>query len=236
MGRIGRRAGPRPEAPRGRRHLDLGLPEDGDRGRRVQILVGHRLGSLHRRHRHREERRRPPDSVGIGGLRALFDGRRRRGRRGWRRRRLRCGRRLGRRGGALFGRLLHEVADERGEPLRVEGLRDAGVGSRALGPRLVEGLEGPGEKDDGHVPAARPALDLLAQLVAGLSRHDAVREDDVRREGVEERKRQIAVSDGLQLELRSRERQLDDLLNGQTVVCQENPMRHSISSQGPVSA
>ena len=133
----------------------------------------------------------PKGSSGMNAAARVSD-RRGRGRR-WRRRRTRgrgSRRRPGRANGTTGGgagrrralrrarqQVLH-LGDQRLAARRAwPGSRRSRRASRAL---LVEGLEGAGQQQHGHVREGRVLLDVVADLVAVLLRHDDVAQHDVR--------------------------------------------------------
>jgi len=100
----------------------------------------------------------------------------------------------------------------------VERFRDDGVRPRAVGAGPVERLEGAGQHDDRDVRTVRQPLDGLAELVPRETRHHGVGENHVGREIRKKRRGLVAASHRPQLPVRSGKRELDDLLDRQTVV------------------
>jgi hypothetical protein len=95
-----------------------------------------------------------------------------------------------------------------------------------LGAVGVEGLERAGEQHDRDVAVVGIRLDVLADLVAVLLRHDDVGEDDVGAHLGEFGDCLRAVVDRGDLVVAVGKRELDDLLYGDTVVRKKDLFRH----------
>ena len=112
------------------------------------------------------------------------------------------------------------------EALGFERLRDDGVATCFVGAIRIERLEGSGEKDDRDVAVLRMRFDVLADLIAVLLRHDDVGEDDVGSHLSELLQGFGPVVDRCDLVIPVGKRQLDDLLDGDTVVSEKYLFRH----------
>jgi len=100
------------------------------------------------------------------------------------------------------------------------------VGPSGPGTGLVEGLEGPGEEEDGDLAELRVTLDRLAQLVAVLLGHHHVGEDDVGLGLARPRQRVLAVVDGRDLVVLVREGDAHDLLDRDGVIREQKVLGH----------
>ena len=189
-------------------------------------LVRDEAAAERRRRRDGRDRRRHH-----GGPRKRHDGRDRR----------RGDDRRGSRGGRPRRGPGQEVLDLGDERFRLERLRERAVVARAGRALLVEGLEGSGEQENRDVRPRRVRLDLLADLVAVLLRHDDVAENDVGPDLGEPLEREAPVAHGDHVEVLVREGQLDDLLDRDAVVREQDLLGHPLfaflpSQRGPQAA
>ena len=123
-----------------------------------------------------------------------------------------------------FGRDHRRVRQQRldlaEELLGVERLRHDRVRADPVGALAVEGLERSGQQDHRNARRLRVALDRLADLVAVLLGHHDVGEDQVGAGLADLLEGPHSVAHADELVLAVGKRQLDDLLNRQTVVGQ----------------
>jgi hypothetical protein len=112
-----------------------------------------------------------------------------------------------------------------------EGLGLEGLGhvTRCAGARsalFVEGFEGAGEKQYGNVGEVGVGFDCLTHLVAVLSGHHDVGEDQVRTSLLGALQRVVSVVDGHESHVLARKTDIHDLLDRDTVIRQQQRLGH----------
>jgi hypothetical protein len=130
---------------------------------------------------------------------------------------------------------LDDLSHPREQCVALEGLGDVAIGARRAGAGLVEGLEGAGEKEDGHVGELGIGLDRLAQLVAVHARHDRVGQDDVRTHLAGLAESVFPVVHHRYLVVLRREDDAHDLLDGDRVIGEEEGLGHGDLGREDVS-
>ena len=124
------------------------------------------------------------------------------------------------------GRASEQLVDEPDDDLRLERFGQHAVAAGLVGLHLIDRLERTGQQQHRDVREARLALDVAGDLVAVPAGHPDIREDDVGRLPVEHGNRLIAIADGDNTHILIGKRQLDDALDGHTVVGEEKDVRH----------
>ena len=122
--------------------------------------------------------------------------------------------------------MLDQFLDLVNEALGLERLGDHGIAAGFVSAIGIEGFEGAGQKDDRDVPVIGMRLDEFADLVAVLLRHDDVGEDDVGAHFGQFLDRPGTIVDGCDLVVAVGKGQLDDFLDGDTVVSEKYLFRH----------
>jgi hypothetical protein len=120
-----------------------------------------------------------------------------------------------------------EVLDFVEQGLGLEGLGNPAIGTDHAGTRLIKGLEGPRQQQNRDIPQLRLLLDRGAQFIAVFPGHDNVGKNQIGPPQTRFLEGGITVAHGCQVDVLTGTNDPDNLLDGHTVIGQQQLFIHS---------